>query len=514
MNGKQANDTAVRFDAVSFSYSQSSSRILNNISCTIDTGEFVVITGKPGSGKTTFCRCINGIIPHALEGELSGKVTSCGLNTAKVQVQILAQKVGFVMDDSDVQIVGRTVFEDVAFGLRNVLVGLDEIHQRVPRILKMMDLHGFEGRLSHTLSGGEKQRLAMAGILVMNPQVLVLDEALSELDPIGRSKVYTLLRDLQRKNNLTVITVELDPSIVPFLPDAIIQLKDGKVSRKLTVEEYESIRGRSRGEAQEETPYEAYVRPNTHPLVSTGQRPTKGPPTLSERLFLEVDHLHYHCGGTGILNDLSFSAERGEFIGLVGPNGAGKTTLIKHLNALLTPPLGTVLLEGKDLHFEKPETIFHSVGIVLQNPDHQIFNTTVAQELEFGLKNLGMPVKKRRARVTDLIGMLDLEEYRHAHPHTLSRGIRQVLCCASIICMEPKLLLIDEPTTGLDDLLIRMIMGMIVDLNARGTTVLMISHDQKLIKRYTSRRLIMERGCIVTDDSRSIVTATDGFYAD
>mgnify|MGYP000961822060 CR=1 FL=1 len=521
------NNSDIVLDSVSYSYPNEEKNVLSDVSFQIEKGKFTVIMGRTGAGKTTTLMCMNGIIPQLMEGNLSGSVSVSNMNVAKYRVQTMVKHIGLVMQDSETQVFGKTVEEDVAFGPRNYMIPRDKILQMVDDALKRVRLSGYEKRETSQLSGGERQRLAIAGILAMNPSIIALDEPTSELDPIGREEIYQTITDLRNEKDKTIVAVEHSSQEISQKADHLIIINDGHVTwsgipseffRDLNLVEQNSIKpipvsifgwefykhGMIEKQQVPLTVPEAFSLAKNildgkkilEPTPAEKPAPVQAP----KEPVLVVDHLTYRYSNDHVaLNDISLKINRGDFVAIIGQNGAGKTTLAKHFNGILTPTSGNVFVCGQKVQEKNSYELTQYIGYVFQNPDHQIFCTTVFNELAYGLQNLGLKEEEIKKRVDDVLELTNLSEYRDVHPFSLGKGQRQMIAVASIIVMHPSVLVVDEPTTGLDWLGINRMMDLICKLHQSGTTIVMITHDMDIVARYATRAVVMKKGNIVLD---------------
>lgn len=520
---------AVELKNVSYSYPNSRQASLNNVNFSVAKGSFVAVMGPNGAGKTTLSLCLNGLIPQLLEGELAGDVTVDNKNLRMCRVQEMAGHVGLVLDDPEAQIFGRTVIEDTSFGPANLSLPVEEIYQRAGQALQMTRLNGYEQRSTHRLSGGEKQRLAIAGILAMHPEIMVLDEPASALDPLGIREIYQTIDDLRLQKQLTIIVAEHDCQEIIGRADRVIVLKGGEIAwsgvpeelfRNVSLLQTFGIRPipvsligwefYQKGWiafaeiplgviAAEKTVRDIMTKYNLRP-VGKADPPVVRQPETKARALIQVSNLNYqYLPDNNVLKNINLTIRRGEFVALIGPNGSGKTTLAKHFNGLLQPSAGDVIINGVNSR-EFPQ-LARVVGYVFQNPDHQIFSATVEKELEYGLKNIGLDSAEIRRRVDRVIKFTGLEQRRKDHPFALGRGERQIIALASILALEPEILVVDEPTTGLDWAGVQKIMELIRHLHDHGTTIIMISHDMEIVARYAQRIIMMKDGSILLDGS-------------
>ena len=542
-------ENAIELINISYRYPNSVEPSLKNVSLTVEKGKFILLMGSTGAGKTTLSLCLNGLIPQLLEGELTGQLSIAGKNVGKTAVQSLSKILGLVLQDPETQIIGRTVEEDTAFGPRNFLVPFDEIKTRVNKTLEKVRLKGYNHRLTEELSGGEKQRLAIAGVLVIEPEILVLDEPTSELDPIGRSEIYETLNDLRRKKDLTILLVEHSSEELIHKADEVVVLNQGEVAwRGVPTELFRNIPllrmwgikplpVSQIGWDFYEKGWISYAEipldiPSAEGLIrallpkyghwqghAQGQRKDhllKQEAHLSEKVIaVQVSDLFYqYNSGQPALRGINLTIKAGEFVALIGQNGAGKTTLAKHFNGLLKPTSGEIIVEGRNTLQYDTSDLSKTIGYVFQNPDHQIFSASVEKELEFGLKNAGYKGKEITERVEQVLQYTGLERYRRVHPFSLGKGERQMIAVASILVLKPKLLIIDEPTTGSDWAGVQTMMALIRKLHAAGTTIIMISHDMDLVAQYAKRVIVLKDGGIFLDGTPQDVFSNEKILLD
>jgi energy-coupling factor transport system ATP-binding protein len=401
----------------------------------------------------------------------------------------MAKKIGLVMQDPETQIVGRTVYEDVAFGPRNFLVPKDELNHRVSQSLSLVGLDGYENRLTTALSGGEKQRLTIAGVLAMNPEVLVLDEPASELDPGGRQTLYRHLEDLRHKTGLSMMIVEQKIDDIIHMIDTVILLNDGCMKWEGKPEEMSAQNSFFSSPVFPMYPKQPGLDENSHEDNDMGQP------------ILQVRDLNFsYTPSEPVLTNIHLSIYPNDFLAVVGHNGAGKTSLVKHLNGLINCTSGSILLDGKPVKTLTSKELSQSVGFVFQNPDHQIFEPSVEKEIAFGLSNRGFSRHQIKTRVDETIEYMGLSAVRKHHPFTLGKGLRQMIAVASIVALKPKILVVDEPTTGLDSSGRQKIMNIIEKLHSHGTAIVLISHDMELVKMYAHRLVVLTHGKIILDE--------------
>lgn len=537
--------------ALRYRYPHSEQPALDGVDLDLPSGSFTVVMGAAGAGKSSLAMTLNGVIPQLLGGTLEGRIRLDGADLAQHRVQTITRFVGLLLQDPEAQVVGRTVLEDAAFGPRNHQLPRAEILRRVHDCLALVGLDGMEERLTCELSGGELQRLALAGILAMVPQVICLDEPASQLDPAGRHEIYAAVDALRRSRRCTLVVVEHEPAEVVPRADRLVVLDRGKVGwqgppASFFADPQLVARFRLRPVPVTEicAPLLAagLLDPSQMPLdvdaaehrirelaASRGVRlaaPRQGPPVADPEPVgrpgtpagrpaatesapaVEIHSLrHVFPGGTTGLDGVDLRVEAGDFVALVGRNGAGKTTLVRHLNGLLQPTSGSVFIDGIDVTTRPTRELARTVGFVFQNPDHQIFCRTVADEVGYGLRTAGATADEVGARVGEVLDFVGLTAQREEHPLTLSRGQRRLVAMASVLVLDPRVLVVDEPTTGQDRAGVRALMSLVDRLHEHGTTVVMISHDMDLVARHARRVVALDAGRIVADGPTARVLA-------
>ena len=538
---------------------------LRDVNVHVNAGEFVCILGGNGSGKSTFAKHINALLAPD-----EGSMTVDGSDTRDQQaLYLIRSTAGMVFQNPDDQLVASLVEDDVAFGPENLGIEPSEIAARVTRSLAEVGLMGFEKHETHALSGGQKQRVAIAGVLAMEPKILILDEASSMLDPRGRKGLVRVCRELH-ETGLTIVMIthfmeeaaEADRVIVleegrvalegtpdevlvrtdvlarlnlevPFACDFSVQLRDSGVDVVPCVHESALI-AQLRNAAPAAFPCaEGYTVAQDASAVCA-IAPMKLPPlprtsTAEGTPLIEFDHVSYTYdaamakrqqkaakrgkASTDVqaerakwgndpdalwaVRDVTFSVMEGEFLGIAGHTGSGKSTLIQHMNALVRPTMGRVLVDGKDISDKAAATQARSlVGVVFQYPEHQLFAATVFDDVAFGPRNMGLSEEEVVERVKESLAQvgLDYDEVQEKSPFELSGGQQRRVAFAGVLAMRPRVLVLDEPAAGLDPAARRDFLGMISDLHKRGLTVVMVSHSMDDLARLTDRVLIMKEG--------------------
>ena len=517
----------ISIDGVSYSYSGQRDQALKSLDLEIEAGEVLAIMGPTGAGKTTLVSLLNGLIPHFFEGEMKGEVCIGQQSTYNCTIQDLAGSVGLVLQDPETQIFGITVLEDTTFGPRNLAYPKEDVLNLVSKALDQVNLSGFEERATKDLSGGEKQRLAIAGVLAMQPPILVLDEPVSELDPAGRIEIQTIIEKLKSQKESTVVFVEHDPEFVLKLADRVAVLSEGALVwqgkpadlfRDVQLTKSFSIKPPQTAQFGTSLLEKGLIKKSEIPLniseanqiiqkfigdtkisFSLPKEPRKEK-EVSAKPIIEASKLsHQYPNGIQALQEINCKIYPGEFIAVIGHNGAGKSTFTKHLNGLLKPSKGKIIVNNLDTKTASIQELAQHVGYVFQNPDHQIFSATVEDELRFGLTNIGLSKSEQDWRINEALETVGLASKRDRHPFTLGKGERQKVAVASILAIAPPIICIDEPTTGLDWEGSMQMMRLIAKLNEKGHTILMISHDMEIVLEFAERVLVFNHGCLIGD---------------
>jgi energy-coupling factor transport system ATP-binding protein len=501
----------IHLDRLTYTYPLASRPVLRDVTLDVDAGEFVLVTGRSGAGKSTLLRCFNGLVPHFTGGRIGGRARVAGHDPVAEGPQALSRAVGFVFQDPEAQFVVDRVEDEVAFALENQALPREEMRRRVEDVLGRMDLLPLRGRSPDTLSGGEKQRVAIAAALVLRPRVLVLDEPTSQLDPRAAGEVLQSLVRLNRELDLTVVLAEHRLERVLPYADRLVHLT-------------------APGEPVLSGPPRAVLRRMelTPPLVTLGKRLGWDPlpltieegrrfvdeslkrepePVSQDRpssapcppaSLLRVEALSFHYNGADVLREVDVCVRGGELLALMGPNGAGKTTLLKAIVGLLRSQQGQVYLAGAPLAGRPTADICREVGYLPQNSDDLLFADTVAAELEVTLRNHGLQGDPPRPP-GELLERLGLAHLADAYPRDLSVGQRQRVALGAIGITRPRLLLLDEPTRGMDYPAKEALIELLREELGQGVGVLLVTHDVELVARAADRVAILEEGRIVAD---------------
>lgn len=512
----------IEFSNFSFRYESLDKPTLKNINLRIEKGEKIVIIGPSGSGKSTLGQCLNGLIPHAIKGETSGQLTINGQDTAPFDMHQFTEQVGTVLQDTDSQFVGLSIGEDIAFALENQLMSNIDMYPLVKATAKMVDLEQMLDRSPHDLSGGQKQRVSLAGILVDDVDILLFDEPLAALDPKTGKKTIEIIDDLHRETGKTIIIIEHRlEDVLHRSVDRIILMESGEIIADTTpdeilasplLEEYGireplylsalkeagcAIEGDAKPSNLSTLPLAQY-----HTAVSAWFEASKATHVEKQaETLLVVRNLTYsYDGEKNALEDVSFDVKRGEFVSVLGKNGSGKSTITKLVMGVIEPDQGSMILNGQDLNeltiFERSQ----KVGVVMQNPNHMISHHMIFDEVAFGLRNRGVEEKQVEAKVLEVLELCGLSKYRHWPIEALNYGQKKRVTIASILALEPELLILDEPTAGQDYRNYTSMLSFIEKLNRElGITVMIISHDMHLVLEYTTRSIVIADSKLIAD---------------
>lgn len=512
----------IEIDKLTFTYGSRTSPTIADITLRVDTGEFVLITGKTGCGKSTLLRALNGLIPHGSGGIMAGSVRLTGRDTRELAVQELSRTVGMVFQNPDDQIFATRVFDEVAFVLENAGMAPELIVSRVEETLREVGLAGKENDSVHTLSGGQKQRLALAAVLAARPRVVVLDEPISQVDPQGASELLHLLLRLNREKGITVVIVEHRLQEVATVCRRIVLMDGGRViwdgatadlfarpqillDKGLRLPQPVAICLGLGILPPATATRQAVARimaefPTLNPEAIADPAAIARDPYGEEVIRLEDVHFRYSRQGAEVLDGVSLTVRQGEIVAVMGANGAGKSTLLQLVNGLIAPETGYVRVLGG-----RPRAGGGKIGQVLQNPDLMLFCPTVEREIAFGAPN--------QRFVDGLMAKLGINAQSGDFPLALSRGQRLRVALAAVLACQPAVLLLDEPTTGQDYSHIGVIASLAGDFAASGGAVIFCTHDAEIAAKFATRILVMKNGRLLLDDEPRKVFAESGLLA-
>ncbi|MFU0539204.1 ABC transporter ATP-binding protein [Gardnerella vaginalis] len=552
-------------DSLDSSKAQDSTFALKDVSLSIESGEFVGIIGPSGSGKTTLASLFSGAIPHHYSGELSGSVKIAGQDTKNLALTNIACLIGSVIQDIDAQMVAANVEDEILFGLENFGVAHSEIPSRIDEALQIVGISDLRNRDLDTLSGGQKQKVAIAAILALKPKVMVLDEPTCALDPVSSKMIFSILKDLNKNFGITVVVIEQKVALLSEYCKRLVVLSNGTLSLDLpvsqalknmdllysiginyprtthlvndlqsknvcsksdlpvsvedtvntivnTINSRKSLTSNSNSHGDSHGEFDnSECDSNTSAVAgdfshesqayaqSSAQDQSKN---TSPCLSLKNVSFSYPSGVSALKN-VSFEAYAGELVTLVGRNGAGKTTVTKLINGLLKASSGNIFIDGKDTSNMKISQIAHYVSTLFQNPDRQLCKDTVLEEVAFSCILLGESVKDANDHAMQMIEKLNLDP--KASPFMLSRGQRQMVALAATVVTKPKILVLDEPTCGLDYMECLRIMQVVEDLRDHGCCIIMVCHDMEVVLDFATRLIVVNDGKILEDGSISCV---------
>ena len=526
------SDPAVSIKELIFRYRGEKKLALDGISLDISKGEFLVIMGASEAGKSTLATCFNGLIPHYMKGAIKGEVIILGTNTADSSVPQLAENVGIVFQDFEAQLFSTNVELEIAFGPENFAVPREEIGRRIEENLNYVGLEEFRNRPPFTLSGGQKQKLAIASVLAMRPTILVMDEPTTDLDPISKQGIFDITNQLRQRDDITLIVVEHETEET-LNADRIALIKDGKLVQVGSVEEI--LKQVEQLEALGVMPlgipkFFKEMNHKTLPLTPDEGLETfhKTGWSISEDKYaqlLDKEKLanqhddqplircrnleHTYPNGVKALNGIDLDIYKGEIVAIVGQNGSGKTTLAKHLNGLLMPTNGDVTVNGMHTKEQGVFKIGQKVGYVFQNPDHQIFSELVYDEIAFGPRLREVPEEEVDKRVKEALEAVGLTGFEQEDPFSLTKSGRQRVAVASVLAVKPDVLILDEPTTGLDYKEQRSMMDMVRRLNDQGSTIIFVTHHMWVVAEYAYKVFVIKDGRILLDGTTRDIFAQE-----
>ena len=499
---------SIEIENLHFTYPSRNTPTLRGIDAKVASKAFILLTGPTGCGKSTLLRTLNGLIPHASGGKLSGTVRVNSANVAEQPIAVTCQQVGLLFQNPEEQLFCIIVEDEIAFGLENQGLPSREIDRRIDSALTQVGLAGFRNRQIASLSSGQKQRVALACVCAMQPQILLLDEPTSYLDPQATHDILEIIRELNRKLGITVIVAGHQVNEIAPLCSRVWLMNEGQLVSNLPIDQaFTDLKPYSQLGVQVPELAQRETGKKKRKEGRDGHQPSNLPTFLENRvnsnnILAEVQKLSFRYPQTSadVLKDISFQIKRGEIVAIMGANGSGKTTLLLHLIGLLRPSAGQVLIKGQDTRRCKPRHLAGQVGIVFQNPDLLLQAATVSEEVAFGPKNLKLSRQEVEERLAEVLLMFDLDPLKAEAPYALSRGQRQRTAVAASFSLYPDLLLLDEPTTGQDYYHLQQLMQMLDDtMKTQNKTVIFCTHDVHLTLEYASRVLLLHRGELIFD---------------
>lgn len=514
----------IEFKNYSFKYNSQVEPTLRDIDLVVYPGEKILIIGPSGSGKSTLANCINGLVPFSYAGDSTGELYIGGKKPEDLGIFGLSKTVGTVLQDTDGQFIGLTVAEDIAFVLENDCMEEEKMHKRVDAIAEIVDVKNLLHHAPGELSGGQKQRVSMAGVMIDDVDILLFDEPLANLDPATGKRAIALIDSIQKEQNKTILIIEhrLEDALYKDV-DRIVVVGDGTIVADMTPDELlsgdilkqQGIREPlyvtalkhagceiaakdhpAHVETMDFAPYQAKVQD----WFASAAHPLK---EKRKEQVLAVEHLSFaYDDKHPILHDIDFSVQKGEMLSIVGKNGAGKTTLSNLICGFYEPSEGRILLDGQDISPLSIKERGERIGLVMQNPNQMISKAMIYEEVALGLAVRGVPEEEIKERVYETLKICGLYPFRNWPISALSFGQKKRVSIASILVMNPEIMILDEPTAGQDYHHYTEIMEFLKRVNEEyGTTIIMITHDMHLMLEYTDRAIVIADGHMISDDT-------------
>ncbi|MFL5803216.1 MAG: ABC transporter ATP-binding protein [Roseiflexaceae bacterium] len=493
MNAPNTDSALIAVEHLSFTYRRAREPALVDVSLQVRVGEVLLIAGPSGCGKSTLLRCLNGLIPTAYRGELQGDVRINGRDSRDMTLAEISQTVGNVLQDPERQIVASHVLEEVAFGLENQGLPVPEVVGRAEETLDELHMLHLAHRETFTLSGGEKQKLAAAGVLALMPRVLLLDEPLANLDPASATEALALFRRLADMGRAVVIVEHRVEEVLSISPERVLLMDAGRMIYDGSAEGISEFADPRAVKLPAPIAMQRLAE-----LGASAPSPAAEPATQAGEPLIELRDVEFGYTDESVLRGVSLKVYPGDRVALLGPNGSGKSTLVKQIIGLLRPRRGAVFLGGAPAATISVAQAARQAGYVFQSPTHMLFAPSVREELAFGPRNVGQSAAEITQNSSEALALVGLEGYEDRPPLTLSFGQQRRLCIASVIAMRAQVLLMDEPTAGQDYRSYMQFMDGILGLGVFAAQIF-ITHDLDLAISYANRVLLFADGRIVAD---------------
>ncbi|MFR4995818.1 MAG: ABC transporter ATP-binding protein [Clostridium paraputrificum] len=521
----------IEFKDFSFQYRVQAKPTLNNINLTIYEGEKVLIVGPSGSGKSTISNCINGLVPFLYEGDISGSLKINGKETRDMSIAEISNSVGTVLQDPDSQFIGLTVAEDIAFKLENNCVDVDRMKEKVKTVSRIVGIDTHLDSSPQRLSGGQKQRVSLAGVMVDEVNILLFDEPLASLDPATGKNAIDLIDKIKKDSNKTIVIIEHRLEDVLYRNvDRVIVVNNGEIVKDTTPGEllateilkecgireplYITALKYAGCKLDKDMNLENIDEINLHSLSEALESWAYG--VVNEEVkesiepLLELKNVNFeYSKNKKVLKDISFKINKGEMVSIVGRNGAGKSTISRLICGFYHPTSGEILFEGNNLKNSTIKERAEKIGLVMQNPNQMISKTMIFDEVALGLQIRGGSEDETKRRVYEALKICGLYEFRNWPISALSFGQKKRVTIASILVLNPELIILDEPTAGQDFKHYTEIMEFLKELNKKGVTIVMITHDMHLMLEYTDRSIVLSDGEKIAEDKAFRILTDD-----
>ncbi len=513
----------IQFENFTFKYRSQTEPTLHNINLTIYEGEKILIVGPSGSGKSTLAHCMNGLVPFSYDGDIDGSLTIKGKESKNLDIFSISKIVGTVLQDPDGQFIGLSVGEDIAFALENDCMPQEEMKNQVIDVAELVDMAHYLKSPLHQLSGGQKQRVSLGGVMVDQVDILLFDEPLANLDPATGKHAISLIDQIHQKSKTTTIIIEHRlEDVLHREVDRIIVVDEGQIVSDSTPHELLSSSLLESSNIREPLYVKALkyagceltpeIKPAYLEKIDIGKYKDKllkwyeatnpSTPRIKTAPILEVDHVSFsYDKNKPTLENISFSIDKGEMVSIVGKNGAGKSTLSKLICGFEKVQTGQIRFNGVDITNDTIHDRSKRIGMVMQNPNQMISKHMIFDEVALGLVMRGVPEDEIKDRVHETLKICGLYPFRNWPISALSFGQKKRVTIASILVLNPEILILDEPTAGQDFRHYTEIMEFLVELNEQGVTIMMVTHDMHLMLEYTPRAIVVADGKIITDDS-------------
>ncbi|KOR26596.1 energy-coupling factor transporter ATPase [Clostridium sp. L74] len=449
---------------------QNNYKVFQNINIKVKRNKVTLLTGKSGCGKSSLLMCITGVIPDIIEGNISGEIIYKGENIENKGVKTVSGEIGYMFQDPDSQLCTFTVEDEIAFGLENIKVDPSHMDNIIDEVLDRIGIKHLKKRQLNQLSGGEKQKVALASILALDPEVILMDEPTANLDPKSTIEIINLIKDLRDNFGKTILIVEHKIDEFSEIIDDVIWFEKDQAKN-----------------IDKESFIQSYKSESTLPTVNKKQS--------NKEKVLEAKEIYFAYNKyINVLKNVSFSLYKGEIAAIIGPNGAGKSTLSKILMGLLKVEKGNILIKGRNIRDINPRELGESMGLVFQNPEHQFIKMTVEKEMALSLEIRKQNSETIKNTVDSYLSMFDLDDHRLSNPFSLSQGQKRRLSTASMMINGQSILILDEPTYGQDRVNLKELINLLYKINSQGTSILMITHDMDMVLNCCDRVIQLENG--------------------